>query len=326
MIKENEVDVIIRNYNHEDFIKETIESVLNQNYKNIKKIIIADDGSKDDSQEIIRSYAHKHPKIEPILAKENKGIAYNTNRALKRIESEYVAMLDGDDLMFPGKIEKQVEYLNKNPDVATCAHDMDVYNSSTRRSIGTFNEIINYKKFDEKLGMEYRFDHAILLSPSSYMIRRDAFPKHGLDTRLKFLFELIIDVEILRKGKVGYIDEVLGMYRIHDHNISRSNDRDRIGLEEYLMAYSILIARYPDLIDHVKKGKSNIYFAKIMRCIMKGNKTRAKDLSKVLIAEGNYTKGIIAYLMSIIMTSDLINKFYQSKHQNKITKMFYRTF
>ena len=319
MLKENkEVDVMIITYNNENFIKETIESVLNQNYSNIRKIIIADDGSKDGTPDIINRYADKYHQIEPVLAKENKGIAHNVNRALKRINAEYVASLGGDDLMFPEKIKKQVEYLNNNPDVVVCSHDMDVYNSVIGQSMGRFSETINYKKFNEKVGIEYLFDPAMSLCPPSYMLRSEVIPKNGYDTRLKLLSELIFDTEVLMNGKMGYIDEVLGMYRRSGNNVSTNSARDDIGLEEFLIAYSIIVARYPELNSYVKRGKSALYFAKSMRCMMKGNKKRAKDLSKVLLAEGNYIKGTFAYLMSSLMSSNLLNKVYESKYQHNI--------
>lgn len=316
--KNKEVDVLIISYNNENFIKETIESVLNQSYSNIRKIIVADDGSKDSTPDIIRAYADKYPQIEQVLAKENEGIAHNVNRALKRVKSEYVASLGGDDLMFPEKIEKQVEYLNNNPDVVVCSHDMDVFNSVIGQSMGCFSETINYKKFNEKVGIEYLFDPAMSLCPPSYMYRREAIPKQGYDTRLKLLSELIFDTEVLMNGKMGYIDEVLGMYRRNGNNVSTNNIRDDIGLEEFLMAYSIIVARYPELNKYVKRGKSALYFSKAMRCMMKGNKKRAKDLSRILITEGNYIKGTFAYLMSSVMSSNLLNKVYESKYQHNI--------
>ena len=326
MSKENkEVDVLIISYNNEDFIKETMESVLNQNYSNIRKIIIADDGSKDSTQNIIKEYADKYPQIEPVLAKENKGIAHNVNRGLKRIKAEYVASMGGDDLMFPEKIEKQVEYLNNNPDVVVCSHDMDVFNSVNRQSMGCFSEILNYKKFKDKVGVEYLFDPAMSLCPPSYMFRSKVIPKKGYDTRLKLLSELIFDTEVLMNGKMGYIDEVLGIYRRNGNNVSTNNIRDEIGLEEFLIAYSIIVARYPELNKYVQRGKSALYFSKAMRCMMKGNKKRAKDLSKVLITEGNYVKGTFAYLISSIISSNFLNRVYESKYQHNIVGLLLKS-
>ena len=326
MVKESkEVDVIIINYNHENFIEEAIESVLNQSYNNIRKIIIADDGSKDNSQSIISKYAIEHPEIEPILAKENKGIAHNVNRALRRVKAEYVASMAGDDLMLPGKIEKQVEYLNNNLDVVVCSHDMDVFNSIAGRSMGRFSELINRKKINGKLGVEYLFDPGMAQCPSSYMYRKDAIPKQGVDTRLKLLNDVIFDVDVMMNGKLGYIDEILGIYRKHANNVTSSDYSINYGFEEFLIAYSIITSKYPELYIHIKRAKSVIYLEKVVEYLKKGNKDKAKNLSKVLLLEGNYTKGTLAYLFSSIISPDLFNKFYESKYKDKLTRIFYRS-
>jgi len=328
MIKEAPyVDVLIMTYNQENFVKDAIDSVLNQTYKNIKNIIITDDGSKDSTPQIIEEYASKYPVITPILAKENKGIAYNVNRGLKQLKSEYMSSIAGDDMMFPEKIEKQVEYLNNNQDVVVCSHDMDVFDSITGKSLGNFSETINYKKINKKLGVEYLFDPAINLCPSTYMFRKDAIPKKGVDTRLKLVNELIFDVEVLMNGKLGYIDETLGMYRRHTNNISSSDNDHKIAhfFEEFLVAYAIITYKYPELVGLIKRARSNLYFGKVIRCIMAGNKNRAKNLSKVLIYEGDYIKGITAYLMSSIISPGLLNKLHESQYKEKVTGLFYRT-
>ena len=111
------VNILIFTYNQESIVKDTLESVLNQSYSNITKIIIADDGSTDDTPNIINDYASNNPSIKPILAKKNKGIAYNMNRAINCADAKYVSFLDGDDIMYERKIENQVDYLNTNQDL-----------------------------------------------------------------------------------------------------------------------------------------------------------------------------------------------------------------
>ena len=87
--------------------------------------------------------------------------------------------------------------------------------------------------------------------------------------------------------------------------VSGNDKIHKMGLEEFLIAYSIITARYPELYSLVKKGKSSLYFAKVMRCIMGGNKKRARNLSKVLLSEGNYIKGTIAYILSFILNKNI---------------------
>ncbi len=139
------VNVLIVTYNQENLVKGTLDSVLNQSYENISKIIVADDGSNDKTPNIIREYASNNPSIEPVLAKKNKGITYNMNRALKHADGDYISFLDGDDQMYPKKIEKQVKYLEINPDLVGCAHDMDVFDSCKGEMLGKFSEVLSFK-------------------------------------------------------------------------------------------------------------------------------------------------------------------------------------
>ena len=263
------VNVLIFTYNQEIFVKETLDSVINQSYENITKVIIADDGSTDNTPNIIKEYALNNPTIEPILAKENKGIAYNMNRALKRANGDYISFLDGDDVMFNQKIEKQVNYLNANKDLAACAHDMNVLDSVKEEVIGKFSKVINFKKIESRIGVKSIFDPSLLICPSSIMYRADKIPVNGLDTRLKYWYEFLFIVDVLMNGDLGYIDEVLGIYRLHETNVTSSDDFKELGLENSLIVYSIIISRYPELFSLVKKRKSITYLAKILESIKK---------------------------------------------------------
>jgi glycosyltransferase involved in cell wall biosynthesis len=307
------VDILIFTYNQEKLVKDTIESVINQSYENISKIIVADDGSTDKTQELINAYAIDNPLIEPVLGKENKGIAYNMNRALKRSNAYYVSFLDGDDIMFQHKIKKQVEYLTKNPDLVACAHDMDVFDVCKGKSLGNFSEVINFKKVERKITLESLFNPSLLLCPSSIMYKSEIIPNNGLDSRLKYWYDFLFIVEVLIKGDLGVMDEVLGSYKLHEGNATKSIDMNELGLENALLAYSIIIAKYPELYSLVKKRRNATYVSKIMECIKKGDVDRAKKLSRILISEGSFSKGIVSYFLSSILNEKRVDSLLNNK-------------
>jgi len=316
------VNILIFTYNQESFVKETIESVLNQSYENITKIIIADDGSTDNTPKIINEYARNNPSIVPILAKKNMGIAYNMNRALKRVEGEYVSFLDGDDLMNIQKIQKQVNYLNENLDFVACAHDMNVFDSCKKEFKGKYSKIINFKKIVSPISVKAIFDPSLLICPSSIMYRSKIIPVEGLDNRLKYWYEFLFIVEVLMNGDMGFIDEILGIYRLHGSNVTSSDDFKKLGFENSLMVYSIIISRYPELYAQVKKRKSITYFAKILQCIREGDNENAKNISKGLISNGNFLKGLTAYLASFLFNEGRVEKLYQNRRLLKLFLKF----
>jgi glycosyltransferase involved in cell wall biosynthesis len=111
------VSVIMCVYNGEKYLKESIESILNQTYTNFEFIIV-DDGSKDKTNEIIKSY--KDERIVLITNETNKNKTYSRNIALEKAQGEYIAIFDSDDISFPQRLEKQVEYLQENSSIGAC--------------------------------------------------------------------------------------------------------------------------------------------------------------------------------------------------------------
>jgi glycosyltransferase involved in cell wall biosynthesis len=104
------VSVILPVYNAEKYLKEAIDSILNQTYTDFELILI-NDGSTDGSQEIIDNY--KDHRIVHISNEINKGLIYSLNKAIDFAKGKYIARMDADDIALPQRFEKQVEYLEK---------------------------------------------------------------------------------------------------------------------------------------------------------------------------------------------------------------------
>ncbi len=106
------VSVITPVYNAEKFIKETIESVINQTYKDWEMILV-DDCSTDSSFEIISDYAKKYPNIKVFKNDKNSGPVDTRNFAIEKSSGRYLAMLDSDDLWKPEKLKKQISFMEE---------------------------------------------------------------------------------------------------------------------------------------------------------------------------------------------------------------------
>ncbi|MGH9916397.1 MAG: glycosyltransferase family 2 protein, partial [Pyrinomonadaceae bacterium] len=113
------VSVIVPNYNYGHFLRETIESALAQSYQN-REIIVVDDGSKDNSDEVIKSFGDQ---IKPVF-KENGGMSSALNAGLKVSRGEWIALLDADDLWLPDKLEKVMSRAKANPNATLIYHKM----------------------------------------------------------------------------------------------------------------------------------------------------------------------------------------------------------
>ena len=108
--KDPDVDIILPNYNNGKYLKETINSIIAQTYKNWKLFII-DDNSQDNSKEIIGNY--KGEKIEIVYLSKNKGVAFCRNLAIRLSDSKYISFIDSDDYWSRNKLKEQILFMEK---------------------------------------------------------------------------------------------------------------------------------------------------------------------------------------------------------------------
>ena len=111
-LSDAKVEIILPNYNSELYISETINSVINQTFKNWKLIII-DGNSNNETRKILKTYTN-HPKINIIWLKKNKHAGFCRNLAIRNSKSDYLAFIDSDDLWDREKLSKQLEFMIKN--------------------------------------------------------------------------------------------------------------------------------------------------------------------------------------------------------------------
>ena len=195
--------VLMSAYNSEHFISETIDSILNQTFKDFIFLII-DDCSTDNTLKIIKEYEEKDKRIEIIKNNINLGFTNSLNNGIKRIKSDYIARMDSDDICDPTRFEKQMNYMQK--------HNLDI--------CGT-----NLIYFDDKgeLGRKkYRDvkDTILIESPichASTIIKREYFDKYGgYNPEYKVAQDYDLWLKFYSKGaKFGIVPEYLFFYRQH---------------------------------------------------------------------------------------------------------------
>ena len=161
-----EVSVIIGVYNKGRFIKETIESVLSQTFKDFE-LIIVDDCSKDNSARIIKDYAKKDKRIKFIQNRHNLGSTKSRNVALKAASGKYIAVLDADDVMLPKRLEIQHKFLEKHKNIFLVGSSAIVIDENGKK-IGHFWK---YHRFPWIVNL--RLNRLSVFVHSSVMYRND---------------------------------------------------------------------------------------------------------------------------------------------------------
>jgi glycosyltransferase involved in cell wall biosynthesis len=116
------VSILIANYNYEKYIGETLESVLCQTYRNWEAIV-CDDGSKDNSCEVIETYVQKNSRIK-LIRQQNGGVASALNTTYRESSGQIICLLDADDVWMPDKVQKVVEAFQSNPKGGFVIHDV----------------------------------------------------------------------------------------------------------------------------------------------------------------------------------------------------------
>lgn len=119
------VSVLVATYNSENFIKDNLDSLISQTYKNIE-IVVCDDASSDNTVSIVKKYQEKDERIKIIQNEKNLGITLNMNNGIKNCNGKYIAILDADDWSYPYRIEEQVKIMENNPNVVVCSGYMDI--------------------------------------------------------------------------------------------------------------------------------------------------------------------------------------------------------
>lgn len=255
------VSVVAAFYNQAPFAAQTVESVLAQEGVELE-LILADDGSRDGTIDILRSFAKADPeRVRLVAAERNRGIAANINAGLAAASGELVAWLGGDDVMLPGKLRRQAEVMAHHPAAVACVHDAEVFVSATGQVLGRFTQLYNGRAGVRSGGIELQFDPTYFMLPSATMFRRRAAPEHGFDERLRFANDWLWTTELLRGGDVVGIPDVLVRYRRHDSNITADPGTRARTLEEGLIALAVLDARYPDLHRLVRRRAAAFHLA-----------------------------------------------------------------
>tara|TARA_B110000014_G_C20086512_1_gene568329 strand:- start:178 stop:954 length:777 start_codon:yes stop_codon:yes gene_type:complete len=208
------VDVILPNYNKEQFLEEAIGSVVEQTYKNWHLYII-DDNSNDNSKKIINKFSHLK-NITIIKLKKNKGPSFCRNLGMRISSSKYISFIDSDDSWVLDKLEKQILYMEKNNLTFTYTDYTPFFQNNGVKSIKkktSLVEYFNYKTFIKNSSINTT---TMIISRSILGSRR--FIKVKLLEDYLFKCKLLKDNNIAKK-----LNEDLAFYRIL--NTSRSSQR-----------------------------------------------------------------------------------------------------
>ncbi len=217
------VSVITPTYNCAKYLSEALDSALGQSYKDIE-IIVVDDGSKDDTGDIVKGYADRYPGKVRYFYQDNKGQAVARNLGISESKGEYVALLDADDVWLSNRLEEGVNALDQNPDIGL------VHSNVTKMT--ETGDLFETPKRDKRYLSGYIFKYLLTqeahISCLTVIFRKKCCEIVGMfDESLSRLGSEDRDLwlRISQKYKVLYLDKVLAYYRMREEGTSRSRKK-----------------------------------------------------------------------------------------------------
>jgi len=256
------VSVFLPAYNQVNYVDEAIRSAVEQDYGNLE-VLCGDDGSTDGTVERIQDWAARYPgRVVPVLG-PHVGMTGNCNRIFQRIRGKYVICHAGDDVFLPGKIRKQVEWLEADERRVMCGHAAEAFDAITGKALYVTTE---HRRLYSGFGAQRYLNDFGLFPDISVAARRSAYPPYGYDERAGVVSVFKLNIDILAGGgEYGFVDGVLARYRVHPDSVSvrsRSDpDMHRQFFEGFMASVALTEANHPHLLASCRKARARLLFS-----------------------------------------------------------------
>ncbi len=223
------VSVIIPSYNHEKYIAGTIQSVLDQTFRDFE-IVITDDGSTDGTVNEIKNF--KDPRIRLFTFKKNQGAAVAARKSITEAKGEYIAMLSSDDIFLQDKLEKQVKFLDAHSDIGavfTYAHIIDEDGNDFTDENNYYLHIFNQPNKSRFEWLNYFFYKMNCLCHPSVLIPKKRYDEIGYyDLRFAQLPDFDLWIRLCMKYDINILPEKLIKFRIRKGGANASGNRPEV--------------------------------------------------------------------------------------------------
>ncbi len=267
------MSVVTPAYNRAGYLKETIESVLNQDYPRIEYIVL-DDGSTDNTREVLERYTGRliwetHP---------NMGEHRTVNKGWSMAHGEIVVVVNSDDLLLPGAVSAAVAFMQAHPDILVAYPDWEI--------IGPNSEAIRHIHVPEYDYLYMLERHSCTVGPGAF-IRRKAFELAGMrDTAFRYVADFEYWLRLGMYGKFARIPMTLATFRMHPDSASASQKGTAMADEHIRLMQKVY--SYPDLPPQAHKLRRQAFHSAHLWAALSCGPARGAEL-------GHYLKALLYY-------------------------------
>lgn len=287
--------VCIITYNQEKYISQTLDSILNQEHSYDYEIVIGEDCSTDSTRKIIEEYATKFPNIiKPIFNAKNVGLIKNYFNTINNCYGKYIMQCAGDDWWLPGKVKKQIEFMETNPDVGMCYGKAQIYENG-KKTFGSFGK--------KREGFEELLYKGNVVPAATVCYRREIYEHYANEIEPEKQNWLMEDYPMwlyfAHESKVKFLNTVSAVYRVLENSASHSTDiQKQLSFSKTSYELRLFFAeKYKEPLDvwNEEKKLFNMYYYQLLVSYTHKNATLLYD-SYVRMYKKNMRERIIIFV------------------------------
>ena len=271
------ISIITASYNYEKYIKETIESVLNQTYTNWEMIIV-DDGSKDNSVEIIKEFCQKDDRIKLFQHDNgiNKGLAETLKLGISKAQSDWIVFLESDDTITKEYLEEKIKVIENNEDTDLIFNDINLFGDEEKIKNFENGYFIKQKKQLKKIGHKQKIiklfknkkNENFIPTFSVVMVRKKIIENLNFDSPNKPALDFFLWIQIAKDYNYYYIDKKLTNWRMHknsyiSHNVDNKDLKNFIKIRnKYIHRKSYKLLNFKIEMNNLRRKIIQIHTRK----------------------------------------------------------------
>ena len=291
------VSIICPTFNSSSYLRNTVDSVLTQNYRHWE-LILADDGSTYATVSVIADYMMTDERIR-LIELDHKGIpAITRNAAAAAAKGDFLAFLDSDDPWFPTKLEKQVAFFMNNPQFEACHTGFLL--TGDPRTVDHWNRI--WQWYFEPVTTAAEILHYGGINTSTLMMRTSAFRLLGgfdEDPLMRRGEDMLLDVRLALRHPIGFLPEKLGTLQLTPDSVTRGSRPDE--MRQGLLLLEKLEALGVHLEKRTKRLKlANVYYGRAINSLYHYQRPFRADFARASLYDFFDTKKVITLLSCLL--------------------------
>lgn len=233
------VSIMVITYNHEQYIRAALDSILGQQLSFSFEIVIGEDCSTDGTRAILCEYEAQYPTlIRLLLRKHNLGVSYNWENAMQECKGKYIALLEGDDYwVSPHKLQKQVDFLEAHSDYSMCFHNARVVYENAQHPRASHPMTMHAQS-------EFTLDDITRdwsIATAAVVFRGELMREIPAWVHESVVVDLPVFALLASRGRVGYLPDEMSVYRVNSGGITNTSQQE---------AFLLGLARMHDYLDH----------------------------------------------------------------------------